>query len=137
MTFNTTAGSDPISVELSDFVDDYGPDIEYLSGQIDKVDGEKLSRAEVAAGCTKWTVKRNGVDVTARVMQPTFPDPEVDEWSVEGSILPSDQGVHFVAGGKFAESLLWSATEIGSGNSVAYAATRTRLPTISYIDESC
>ena len=36
LNFNTDAGSDPISVELSNFVDNYDSKIETLSDAIDK-----------------------------------------------------------------------------------------------------
>ena len=74
---------------------------------------------------TLWTIRRNGVDVTAQVSQPQYLN---GEWDVEFSSLPQDGTQHGTGVyDKDAMSFAW-----GMQDDIVYSATRSLNPVISY-----
>ena len=93
--------------------------VEQLRGKASTADATLNER-----GMSDWTIKREGVDVTSQVRQPSYDD-MAEEWLI-GLVSGDDIGVPYASGDSDATALSWTAEDSGH-NSVSYTATRTAL----------
>ena len=85
----------------------------------------------------KWTITRNGVDITAQVNQPFWHDGE-GGWIVTPATIQGDDSAGEIAGTIDDSELSWQAWELPAYVEVAYTAKRRRIagPVGDYVLQS-